>query len=386
MRFTSSFKFMIIAASLAILVGCKGETVELEIPSTYVFERDGQSTVVYSGQTERLDMMDEMSNYMKGTRSLTGTVDGARLLAMYANEAGADFSGTYAKDLKSKSFSNDVSFFETWMTEMGTASQKGTEAADGTSGFLSETYGTGTPATADNAGYLVDANGIEYQQVIEKGLMGAVFFYQAMEIYLSSDRMGEIGNDDVEDGKTYTLMEHYFDEAFGYFGVPVDYPATTDGVRYWGKYTQARNDGTGTGRFTYPGINQTLSDAWRKGRAAIVAKDYTARDEAIDVIVSNWEKVIASTAADYMERAKDSRSPSQYKKHHYLSEAIGFSLALKYHFEGGNGLVAPKFDKAKLDASLAIVGPTTNLWTLTDAQLDEAIGNLISAFSNGVIE
>ncbi|MEO1449564.1 MAG: DUF4856 domain-containing protein [Bacteroidota bacterium] len=357
----------------------------LQIPSTYSFERDGESTVSYSGQTQRLDMMDEMTTYLKSGDKLNAVIDAARLQAMYANEAGAEFTGTYEKNIKSKTFADDVDFFMGWMTAMDEASDLQQEAAEGKAGFLSETYGTGTPATVDNAGYLVNENGIEFKQVIQKGLMGACFYYQAMEVYLTADRMGEIGNDENAEGKSYTNMEHYFDEAFGYFGVEPDFPGNTE-VRYWGKYCQTRNDGGGSGRFTYSDLSKTIMDAFLKGRAAIAAKDYDARDAALEVVAHSWEKVIGSTAADYLNRAKSDQNPPTWKRHHYLSEAIGFLLSLKYNFDGGSSKINRQSSAAGIEKALDIIGPETDLWALTDADLDNAINEIINAFPDGVIE
>lgn len=359
---------------------------QLEVPTTYSFMRDGVSTVSYEGQTQRLDMMDELAAYLATGDQLNATVDADKILAMFANTEGADFTGSYTKDIQSKTYADDVNFFTQWIEAMAAASELQQEASEGIAGFLSETYGTATPPTVDNAGYLVDANGIEFKQVILKGLMGACFYYQAMEVYLSADRMGELGNDVNAEGEPFTDMEHYFDEAFGYFGVPVDYPLNTEGIRHWGKYTQARNDGSGSGRFTYPGINQTIMDAFLRGRAAVAAKAYPARDSAIEIIAHTWEKIAASTAADYLERAKSSNNPETYQRHHYLSEAIGFTLALKYHFEGGNSKVARQSNTDNIDTVLALIGPETNLWTLTDADIDSAIKEIITAFPAGVIE
>ena len=72
----------------------------------------------------------------------------------------------------------------------------------------------------------MDANGIEYTQLIEKGLMGAVFYYQITNVYLGDGKMDVDNADQVDpdNGKYYTTMEHHWDEAFGYFSDAVDFP------------------------------------------------------------------------------------------------------------------------------------------------------------------
>lgn len=374
--------------SLALLLGAcdnsddPGVDDTLKVPTTYVFERDGQTTVNYEGQTQRLNMLEEMGAYMAETRSLGTTVDANTLKAMYANE-NSPFSATYTKNLKSKTFQADVAFFESWMERMATHSQLNQNAAPGQAGVLNEEYPQA--GSSQSAGYLVDENGIEHHQIIEKGLMGAVFYYQAMEVYLSQDRMGQLGNDDLSEGQAYTNMEHYFDEAFGYFGVPVDFPVSQQGVRFWGKYCNNRNNDQ-EGRFGFQGINEEIMEAFRKGRAAIVQKEYEARDEAILKVQNLWERVIGGTAANYLERSLSSDNPPTYRKHHYLSEAIAFMLSLKYKFDGGNSK-NPRYSNAQLvEEALAIIGPETNLWDVTDADINAAISKLQEAFPQGELQ
>ena len=109
---------------------------------------------------------------------------------------------------------------------------------------------------------MIGGDGLDHAQLIEKGLMGACLYYQATSVYFGDDRMN-VDNEMVEVGEG-TEMEHHWDEAFGYFGVPKDFPTSTDGLFFWGSYSNQRN-----------GIlesNQKLMDAFLKGRAAISAK------------------------------------------------------------------------------------------------------------------
>ena len=49
-----------------------------------------------------------------------------------------------------------------------------------------------------------------------------------------------------------------------------------------------------------PGIDKTIHDAFKLGRAAIVAKDYKLRDEQALIVKENLSKVIGRKAADYL--------------------------------------------------------------------------------------
>lgn len=378
-----TFKPLLFTAALAsalFISGCEEETDPidtLEVPSTYAFTRDGISTVDHAGQTERLDQLAIMTTLMKTGNTLgNAAINGQLLKDMFANTGNPYVGLTFTKDLRSKCFSADVAQLEAWMDEVSANSAVQQTASEGNAGVLVEGN------TDPTVGYLVNANGIQMAEVIEKGLMGAVFYFQAMEIYLSEERMAELGNDDFVDGENYTAMEHYFDEAFGYLGAPVDFPSATsiDQARYWGKYTQARNNGL------YPGISEEMATAFRTGRAAITSKDYEVRDEAIHTIQEKWAIVAAASAVDYLTKALSTSAQPIYKNHHVLSEAIGFCIALKYHFNGGNSKFPPVYDYTKIEEALDIIGTTTNLYQVNDADINAAIVKIKEAFPAGVIK
>lgn len=383
MRFYSSFfcSYNLTLSTLLCVVlftSCNQDSGigELEVPLTYQFERNGASTVDYSGQAERLDMLALMSSYMKSSNTIGATALDAQLLKeMFANENNPFDGRIFTKDLKSKCFQNDVPVFEAMMDDLAQASQATGTASSGTAGVLVD--GSSDP----NSGYRVNANGVELREVIEKGLMGAVFFYQAMEVYLSGDRMGSVGNENLEEGKNYTPMEHYFDEAFGYFGIPMDFPnmVTIDDARFWGKYCNSRDNGL------YEGINDEIATAFRTARAAIVAKNYEMRDEAIQTIQQKWAIIIASTAVDYLRVGLRTSGEPNYKRHHALSEAIGFLLALNYHFEGGNSKYPPHYSQTHIGHAQTKLNVNSNLYELTDSQISEVIGDIQMAFPSGEI-
>ena len=96
---------------------------------------------------------------------------------------------------------------------------------------MDDAAATATPSS--NTSYLQDASGLEWTQMIEKGLMGACFISQMTSNYLAGISTDD--NTTIVDGKYYTEMEHHWDEAYGYFTDAPDYP--TNGTdRFWGKY------------------------------------------------------------------------------------------------------------------------------------------------------
>ena len=369
---------MMIVATSVLFTSCNTDEVDLlDVPSTYMYTRDGLNTAVYSGQTERLDMLALMTTYLKTSNTVgSAALDANTLKNMFRNEGSPFVGQSYSKNLKSKCFPADTLMFLQFMDEAAVASAATGTASNGTAGVLVD--GSSDPTV----GYRVDANGVEMTQVIEKGLMGSVFFYQVMEVYLSGERMGAVGNSELVDGKNYTNMEHYFDETFGYFGAPVDFPniATIDNARFWSKYCNSREDGL------YSGINNEIALAFRTARAAIVAKDYDARDEAIQTIQQKWAIVIAASAVSYLNQALSAAGTDEYKRHHVMSEAVGFMLGLKYHFAGGNSKYPPHYTYMHIGHALSEIGPSTNLYTVTDTSIESAINHIKMAFPSGEIK
>lgn len=373
-------KIFLSITALALLTACSKEsnTPNNDSTSTYNFKRNNETSVSYSGQTERLNMLSEMGSYMNLAHKLGQEISADTLIAMYKNEYG--FTGSYTKNLFSKTFANDQQFFIDQMTAMAEASASTTNASPGKAGVLNEEYPQA--GTAESAGYLVNENGLEYRQIILKRMMGAVFFYQAMEVYFGEDYMNQHGSDNqsVEAGKNYTAMEHHYDEAFGYAGIPTDlsaeYTSKDDAaLSFWGEYIVARSNDNGT--FGIPGLNSELLAEFIKGRQAIVDQKYADRDVAINNVAVLWEKAILYTAGDYFK--KSLTETNLYKKHHFLSEGIGFLLASQYHFDNGTSVAAKYFDSSKISDALNIIGLNTNLYNVTESDLNQVISLITSA-------
>ncbi len=280
-----------------------------EVPETYSFEN-----VDYSGQTQRLDMLNEMKIYMK--TSQTGAALNADILeAMYANDRdNAGWVGDYetSKQLRSKTFESEQPVFDELLVAIAGDSQSGVPGTEGQAGVVESLDGSKS--------YLLSANGLDLGQIIEKGIMGACFFYQATGVYLEPGRM-DVDNETVTPGRG-TDMEHHWDEAFGYLGVATDFPANINDVRFWGNYTAQRNELLGSGNL--------LMLSFRKGRAAISNDDLATRDAAITEIKFNWETVSAATAINYINRTIADFDDMAIRGH-LLSEAIAFVYALQFN-------------------------------------------------------
>lgn len=300
---------LLLLAILMVVTACEDNSYE--IPTSY----NAFDNVSYSGQTQRLAMLTEIKAYLNTGNTTGTTLDAAKLKAMFANDAAnAGFTGTYedSKQLKSKTQENQQAIFEGLMDAIETASQSTVAAADGQAGVSS---------SADGAkNYLLNANGVELTQLIEKGLMGACFYYQATEVYFGSGKM-DVDNETVEPGEG-TEMEHHWDEAFGYFGVPRDFPTNTDGIVFWGKYCNTVNPVLET--------NQKLMDEFLRGRAAITNKDLDTRDLAISEARAQWDQVVAGTAIHYFNVGLENAGDFT-RRAHGLSEAIAFVYSMQFN-------------------------------------------------------
>jgi hypothetical protein len=290
--------------------GCEYESdITYTVPSTYVFtDASNNNTVSYGGQTQRMNMLSEIVSYLKTANNSTTVIDGQKLKDMYSNSGTPGWTGTYdaSKQLKSKTAlgSNSIqALFEGWMDAAGAA----------------------TPSSNDQ--YLQDSNGLEWTQMIEKGLMSACFVSQLSQNYLEN-----IANDDntvavdASAGKHYTLMEHHWDEAYGYFTEFTAYPDTAD-IRFWGKYASEgyleNNIGTAT----------DISTAFITGRAAISAGNITDALAQKAIIFEEVKDMVAGMAIHYLKDViskKNAGVATQAKINHSLSEALAFIMGIQF--------------------------------------------------------
>ncbi len=363
----STFKLRTFALAVAASVtfaSCsddKDKDPSYNVPQTYNFEN-----VNYSGQTTRMDMLTALDTYIK-----TGT-EGKGLSAqnmknMYANVnspfANSDLN-TSGKQLKNKTILTAQAEFESYFDAVAAASNAvstvaGLPAQDGRAGLLTTTEGKK---------YLVDANGVEYGQVISKGLMGAVFYYQAVDHYLTEEQIGAgVDNKMVTAGEG-TAMQHHWDEAFGYFGAPKDFPTNLNGLQFWANYSNKVN--------AVLGSNKAMMDAFLKGRAAINANDTKGKEEAIATLRTEWERLVVASAIHELNAAKTNIA-DQAKKSHYLSEARGFVMGLKFKSDR-------KLTNAQYDNVMAKIG--ANYYNTTAADINAAIDILSEAYSMSSIK
>lgn len=336
--------------------------ISFNVPENYTFtDAKGNNTVSFNGQKQRLEMLTEMVTYMKTANKAGIAVSADQLKKMYANASytwkdapGLSMTGS-SKQLKSKTAGGDAAIqkmFENYidsLAEISSSTSAGKE--NGT-----ENKGGVWPNDGVKGPYLISGKGIEYTQLIEKGLMCAVFMHQMTVNYL-----GGISEDDntmasnESEGKYYTEMEHHWDEAFGYFTSVINYPVSgTD--RFWGKYAKSRESELNSAT--------KLKEAFYIGRAAIGVKNYEVRDQQVKIIQDEIEKVCAGTAIHYLNGAKSNIGNST-ARNHQLSEAYAFISGLKYGYNAINGV---NITNARIDAALAAIGEDFNKVTASGLQ------------------
>jgi hypothetical protein len=330
-----------------------------EVPTTYNF-----TTIDTVGPKQAIAMLGELLTYVRKTHVITNafTLDAQKLRDYYANTNspfGVPSLNTSTLNLKDKTSATyglpaelDAAFSDAVTASINAnVDYDSTTAKDGHAGKLVK----GTRYI------LVDANGVEYKEYIEKGIMGAVFYSQATTLLNTIDKFD---NTTIENG--LTAQERAWDQAFAYFGVPVDFPSNTKGLKNWGSYCNAVNGAIGS--------NATIMNAWLKGRAAISNKDNAARNEARDIVVRTWEKVCAARFITYAKGAKTNIADIAAFSHG-LSEAVGFIRAFKYNS-------AKTISDGDINTLLGYfqTAGVVNLYKVTPTNLDNAIAKMAAVF------
>jgi hypothetical protein len=369
------------------------ETFNYTVPATYTFERNTVTSVDYSGQSSRLLMLDEMGKYFI-TAATNGTVaDDAVLSEMYVNTnnrftgAGLNTSGKQLKDKTAAS----KDYFSLYLGGGSIAEQVSVRNLFETQFDNGDAASQGATASAGVAGVYLDgsskrllaANGLEPQQVLLKGMMGACFLDQVVNNYLSLNKLDESTNKadntakTLVAGKSYTTMEHTWDEAYGYIYGADNLTVTPNTFKFWSSYINQVNADT-----DFNTLKADIDLAFRKGRAAIVANDYKVRDAQIDIIKAKLAMIPAVRAVFYLQEGKGKLATDNgAKAFHALSEGYGFIMSLRYTNKPGTN--SPYFTKAEVDAMLASLTSGTNgLWAIDTlgAKLDAISTQIATKF------
>ena len=391
-------KFSILAFLCIALVSCGDDgttSTNVEAPVEYQFERNGASTVSYGGQTTRLLMAEELNDMLLDWDNQSVE----RLQQMYNNidENGNDVSPFSSDELNisTKSIVSKVAAskdlfdvnviegfaikqeIEFWMDSQVNviAANRNQLATPGVAGQIAD--GTTTR--------YINGQGLEYDQAVIKSLLGALMLDQIVNNYLSpavlddGDNRMENDSELTEEAQSYTTMEHKWDEAFGYvFGLsdPSDYIGSIGGGdSFINKYL-----GRVIGDDDFSTMATDIYDAFKLGRAAIVAKDYTLRDEQAEILKGLLSDIVGIRAVYYLQQAKIQFGSNVGGALHGLSEGYGFIYSLRFA-RAANSTDA-LFTREEVDGFIAsLMGDGPNgLWDVTNETLDQISDDIAAKF------
>ncbi len=370
---------------------------QIETPSNYTFERDNNSTVSYSGQTTRLQMSAELLSNFNDFDNASEEL----LSNMFSNE-NAPFENASlnesSKSVKSKVAASSLyfstnnvesseiradfeSFISTQMNEV--AANKEVLAEAGVAGQI---------ADGDAVRY-VNSKGLEMNQAFAKSLIGGLVVDQMLNNYLSSAVLDEGDNrtnndmELVEEGNYYTTMEHKWDEAYGYLYGDPSIPAAdpnsvlneSDDRLLFNYLGRVDNDDD------FSGIAEETFEAFKTGRAAIVAGDYELRDEQVAIIRENISEVVAIRAIYYLQAGKEAIAANNYgAAFHDLSEGFGFVYSLRFTNKPGTNM--PYLSKEAVDMYKEQLLAGNGFWDVTPETLDNISEEIAAAFDFTVAE
>lgn len=380
------------ASFLASAVDALGE-VDLgsfTIPPTYditgVF-----APGAYNGQKRRLAQLKEIIDSSKNEPIFWN------LKAALANESLDQFSSADAQgnsDIRTKIDELNYDNGDTSVADhFGELAEKFTTSSQANY-TVTASNGVAGMITTGSSKRHVSANGLEFIQLLEKGLYGAMMYDQMVDDYLRPSQAGaenSKGNNEAAAGGDYassgTDRQHRWDEVFGYFGAnPDSYPNTSN---------TSNGDGSFIANYTFDfsdeieeafGINisQKLMDAFIFGRSVLKAGegfgpgDETTNEayyEAARTDIKLYTELGLAAAAYHYLNAAIADITDEDKLHH-LSEALAFIYALSFNSEGiisadetHQVLIALGWSSS--DPSLGGVYDV-NLWEVTDDQMQKA--------------
>ncbi|RFN60192.1 DUF4856 domain-containing protein [Marixanthomonas ophiurae] len=366
---------------------------DIEVPTNYVFERGGETTVQYPGQTTRLQMSAELIGSFKDFDSATKE----SLLNMFAHVEGAnDFDNSAlnasGKNIKSK-IAASVDYFSANVAE---SAEIKADFESYISRQVDEVFpNENTVATTGVAGQIADGSsaryvtgkGLELNQAFAKGMMGALLADQILNNYLSTAVLDEASNredneNEVLDGDSnYTTMEHKWDEAYGYLygdpSIPVADPNSVLGVS--DDHLLFNYLGVVNSDDDFAGVAQNIFEAFKTGRAAIVAGDYELRDEQVTIIKEGVSTIIAVRAVHYLQAGKQALADNNMgAAFHDLSEGFGFMYSLRFTNNPNTG--APYVSPSELETFKTQLLEGNGFWDVTPETLDSISATIATAF------
>jgi hypothetical protein len=171
-------------------------------------------------------------------------------------------------------------------------------------------------------------------------------------------------------------MEHKWDEAFGYlYGNEEDATSPVLNVdSFLNKYLSRV-----AGDSNFEDIADEIYDAFRLGRAAIVAKDYSARDIQANVLKEKISEIVAIRAVYYLQVAKATLANDKGTAFHDLSEGFGFIYSLQFTRQPNSP--EPYLTKVEVDGLINKLMVGDGFWDVSVDTLDEISNTIADKFN-----
>lgn len=288
-------KLLLLALFAAMFLTACGEKEKspLNIPSAY----DGSSFAANTVAEDALrGQLEALVNEAKKGRVQGVVLDYPVLTQLY------NIGSPSLKSITTNYYANRLDGTGQWLDEMAKASG-----------------GTYTPAPPTGqggvfGGYLFDENGLEMEQLLEKGLFGAALYNYAVSLMQGS------------------MTPATADRLVRIFGAHPDFPNTPTAAKaanpdkFMANYAARRDKNDGTGLYFQ------MKNGFIKLQAALKAgSEYDQeRDEALLAIRETWEKVNAGTVINYchsMISSLSATNPTDAQKAgamHAYGECVGF--------------------------------------------------------------
>ena len=221
---------------------------------------------------------------------------------------------------------------------------------------------------------VTSSDGLNYSQMINKTLYGAVAYDQAFTYLANYDDAMPDNVDPKSEGGSYTVAEHKWDEAFGYFGARRDFltpgdvgsciDLTSEHNFGWASYATKRDNDTENIAYRNGVMFKAdIFNAFVAGRA-IIHNEGTIDELAphMATIRTRFEQLCAANVVHYVHSVLNamgdltstsgamSSESENYNK--YWSEMRGFIISLQYNV----GEVSGGLTSAQLDQIVAAVG------------------------------
>lgn len=300
--------------ALFIITGCKKNNnsapsnTNYTVPMTYSF-----ATFNDSNSLKILAMADQLVAKINTANAQPNVAVNAQVLVAMFNNTGGYFNDS-ALHLNSSGLSLAGVFPAAAAADMlhyfdsiGVFSAATTAASAGIPGV--------SPSSANpNKLYLLSPNGLFYSQIVKKSLMG-MCAYQIANVYMT---------DSINATTDTTVLAHYWDAAFGLFGVPVNFPTSTSGLRYFGSYSNQVDAGLHS--------NASIMNAFLKGRAAISNNDLTTMKAQAHTLINTFDSLDAAAIVQEMHETNTNvEAGDAVAAYGTLSESLGFVRNLAYN-------------------------------------------------------